>query len=86
MHDDENCKFYGENGIVDLTIKENLILKELLKNKGEIVTYEDLCMLLYNDNVDDYYKYSIRCTLFRLRNKLKDVFIQNVRGKGYVIE
>ena len=86
MHDDENFKFYGKKGIIELTIKENIILKKLIKNKGKIVTLKQLCELCYWDNLDACYENSIIQSISRIRKKLKgEVYIENIAKKGYRI-
>lgn len=86
MHDDENLRFYGKNGVIELTKMDNTILKELIKNKGKLVTFECFCKLIYQDILDCCYETNIRINIFRLRKKLKnELYIQNIRGKGYRI-
>ena len=86
MYDDENSRFYGEKRIIELTKKENIILNELIKNKGKIVTLKRLCKLCYLDNLDNCYANSILQCISRLREKLKgEVYIDNIYKKGYRI-
>lgn len=48
MHDEDNYIFIGANRVIDLTVKENKILSLLIKNKGKVVTHDQLCKLIYN--------------------------------------
>lgn len=85
MHDEDNYVFITKNQKIDLTVKENKILKLLIQNKGRVVTHEKLCKLLYND-MDDYLKMCTINKIYRLRKKLKDeVKIITVREVGYKI-
>lgn len=85
MYDEDNYRFIGKDRIIDLTINENKILLLLMKNKGEVITIEKLCKLIYND--EGYYlKECIRNKIFRLRRKLAgEVDIVTVIGVGYKI-
>ena len=86
MHDEDNCVFIGENKTIDLTVKENKILKLLIQNKGKVVKYEQFCKLLYDDNIDYYFKNCISNKICRLRKKLKgEVEILTVTKIGYKI-
>jgi len=85
MHDEDNYVFIGESKIIDLTPKENKILKLLLQNKGKVVTHEQLCKLIYND-IDYYFKQCMKNKIHGLRKKLEgEVDILTVRGIGYKI-
>lgn len=86
MHDEDNYRYIGSNRIIDLTIKENKILGLLIQRKGNIVTHEELCMLIYGD-FDCCYQNCLSHLIFRLRQKLKgEVKIINKPYKGYTIE
>lgn len=85
MHDEDNYTFIGKNKTIDLTVKENKILHLLIQNKGEVVTKEQLCRLLYND-IDYYLEECMKIKIFGLRKKLKgEVEIVTIRGVGYKI-
>lgn len=85
MHDEDNHIFIGTNRIIDLTVKENKILSLLIHNKGKVVTYEQLCKLIYND-MDYYLKQCMSNKVFKLRKKLKgEVEILTIREIGYKI-
>lgn len=86
MHDDENYRFIVGNQYIELTVKENKILKILIENKNRVVTFEQLCMALYNDPLDIYYRSNIALLIRRLRKKLgQNVHIKNKFGIGYTI-
>lgn len=85
MHDEDNYIYVGVNKKIYLTVKENKILSMLIRNKGNVVTYEQLCRLIYND-MDYYFKECIRNKVFYLRKKLKgELEILTIRGIGYKI-
>lgn len=85
MHDEDNYIYVGSEKIIDLTLKENKILSLLIRNKGRVITHEQLCKLIYG-GVDYYFIECIRNKMFFLRKKLKgEVEILNVRGVGYKI-
>lgn len=85
MHDEDNYIFIGTNKTIPLTIRENKILKILIENKGKVVTYQQLCKLIYRET-DYYIKQCILNKMFKLRKKLKgEVEILTIRGVGYKI-
>ena len=77
----------GEN-IVDLSRNENKILLFLLKNKGKIVSRDDLINFLWDNNefVDDN---TLTVNINRLRNKLNSIGLNDAiitkRGQGYLL-
>ena len=75
--------FKGEE--IELTEKEFDLLSCLAKNRGQVLSYDDIFELVWKDNGthgDDV----IKAHLHRLRKKLSITnreYIKNVRGKGY---
>ncbi len=72
---------------ISLTAKELLILKKLWENKGNIVTFDQLCQAVWEDNYFGY-ENTIMVHIRRLREKIeenpsKPVFLLTVRGLGY---
>ena len=83
MHDYDNSKYIGTQKIIDLSKKENELLKILIENKGSIVFIDTLLINLFSKSL------SVRALdqlVYRLRKKLKDeVTIKTRPGFGYGI-
>jgi hypothetical protein len=72
----------GKRKIVGLSFKEGLILKELLKEPGEIISYERFLDLgIKKENIPVYMS-RLRRALFELDPML---VIKSIRNKGYFI-
>ena len=77
------------NQILELTKNEMRILTTLIKQKGKIVTREQLMMNLWNDDefISDN---TLTVNVNRLRARLKEIgiddFIQTKKGIGYLIK
>lgn len=84
IYDTENKTIY-ENGIViNLTVKEELILSILTKNINQNTSYEELKQKIWDDkNISDS---TIRDSVSRLRKKLPKLNIDNISGYGYVLK
>ena len=72
---------------IPLTAKELLILKKLWENKGNIVTFDQLCQAVWQDNYFGY-ENTIMVHIRRLREKIeenpsKPKVLLTVRGLGY---
>ena len=72
---------------VSLTAKELAILHKLSENRGNIVTFDQLCQAVWQDN---YYGYenTIMVHIRRLREKIEELpsepkYLLTVRGIGY---
>lgn len=72
---------------ISLTAKELAILRKLSENRGNIVTFDQLCQAVWQDN---YYGYenTIMVHIRRLREKIEEVpskpeYLLTVRGIGY---
>lgn len=78
-----------DNKTIDLSKNELKIFNYLLKNKGKIVSRDELMNYLWNTSefIDDN---TLTVNINRLRNKLKDVgyydSIKTRKGIGYIIE
>lgn len=77
----------GEKNEIPLTAKELAILRKLFENRGNIVTFDQLCQAVWQDN---YYGYenTIMVHIRRLREKIeeepsKPEYLLTVRGIGY---
>jgi len=69
---------------VDLSQNEKYFLEILIKNIGQVVEFEKLRDYVWDGK--DICNNTIRTQVKKLRAKLKDNFIKNVRGIGYKIE
>lgn len=79
--------FWEESREVPLTAKEIAILRKLSENRGNIVTFDQLCQAVWQDN---YYGYenTIMVHIRRLREKIEETpskpkYLLTVRGLGY---
>ncbi|MDZ5254086.1 response regulator transcription factor [Clostridium sp. LIBA-8841] len=85
MHDSMKLKYNDE--VLELTKNEYRILNILLKNKGKVVTREEMLEALWDDMtfVDDN---TLTVNMTRVKKKLSDLAINDVivtkRGVGYV--
>ena len=77
----------GREKEISLTAKELAILRKLSENRGNIVTFDQLCQAVWQDN---YYGYenTIMVHIRRLREKIeeepsKPEYLLTVRGIGY---
>jgi len=77
-------KLFYKNEEVELTQNEKFFLELLVKNLGQVVDFNTLKDYVWEGkNICDN---TIRTQVKKLRNKLKENFIKNVRGSGYKIE
>ena len=80
--------FWNDRGKeISLTAKEIAILRKLSENRGNIVTFDQLCQAVWQDN---YYGYenTIMVHIRRLREKIEETpskpkYLLTVRGLGY---
>jgi len=91
IHVGENYKFdlkklklFYQNEEVELTPNEKYFLELLFQNIGQVVDSETIKDYIWEDKVvcDN----TLRTQVKKLRSKLKENFIKNVRGTGYKIE
>lgn len=83
MHDDDNFKYISSKEIIDLSKKENKLLKILIQNKGRVVLVRTLLDEIYQKPTSPRTLDQLVC---RLRKKLKgEVVIKNKPGFGYRI-
>lgn len=74
---------------IELTKNEFLILYELMKQKGAIVSRDEIMRVLWEDEsfVDDN---TLTVNIVRIRKKLAEIgikdFIKTKKGQGYMIE
>lgn len=85
MLDEYNCWFILRNGIIDLTVLENKILKILIENKEKYISLKEICEYVYRE-IDFGLMGAIRTHITRLRKKIKPEYnIINRYNKGYII-
>jgi DNA-binding response OmpR family regulator len=84
MHDDDNFKYISSKEIIDLSKKENKLLKILIENKDSVVLSKDLLKEIYHSEESPRTLDQLVC---RLRKKLKnEIIIKNKNRFGYKIE
>jgi len=85
VHPEKNIVIKEENEI-EISNKEMGILEYLLRNKGKIISSEELLEHVWDSNVDMFTD-TVKTHIKTLRKKIdsKKKIIKTVRGKGYVI-
>ena len=80
----ETMQLFFKNKIVELKSTEKSLLYVLIKNIGNIVSPDDIKDYVWNEKVvcDN----TLRTQIKKIRTKLKDNFIINIRNAGYKIE
>jgi len=78
-------KFYKDNVEFNLGRKASLLLKVLLKNKNNVVSYEMLMSTIYNNTEKDTLD-KLRHLVKRTKQKLDIVSLRSLRNMGYTIE
>jgi DNA-binding response OmpR family regulator len=82
--DVKNLKLFYKKQEVELTPNEKYFLEILVKNIGQVVDMETLKDYIWEEkSVCDN---TLRTQVKKLRAKLNENFIKNVRGSGYKIE
>ncbi len=77
-------KLFYKDKEVDLTQNERYFLEMLVKNLGQVVDNETLRDYVWDGK--EICSNTIRTHVKKLRSKLSENFIKNVRGSGYKIE
>ena len=80
----DKLKLFYNDEEVDLTQNEKYFLEMLVKNIGQVVELERLRDYVWDGK--DICNNTIRTQVKKLRSKLKENFIKNIRGIGYKIE
>lgn len=72
---------------IKLNAKEYGILEYLLRNKGKVVSQEELLEHVWNEEIDMFTQ-TVRTNIKTLRKKIdrEKTLIKTYKGKGYVIE
>ena len=80
----QTMQLFFKNKIVELKNTEKSLLYVLIKNIGNIVSSNDIKDYVWNEKVvcDN----TLRTQIKKLRAKLKENFIINIRNSGYKIE
>ena len=75
----------GEN--ISLNVKEFGILEYLLRNKGKVISQEELLEHVWNEEIDSFTQ-TVRTNIKTLRKKMdpEKNILKTIKGKGYVIE
>ena len=73
-----------------LSRKEYRILRLLLKDRGSLVTRQQLAEVIWQDHNEEYSDWAIDQLMTRLRKRLESLslsstILQSVRGKGYIL-
>ena len=82
--DMKNEILYDRNREVPLSPRERRLLYLLLKHRGHTVSKESIKTYLWDDQ--EVCDNTLRTTVKKLRNKLGENFIENLRGTGYRID
>lgn len=76
---------YENEKLVNLSSKESTLLDTLIKNRGSILTPEELKLSIWND--ENKSNSTFRALMKRLKDKIKtDDFIISRKTQGYIIE
>jgi DNA-binding response OmpR family regulator len=83
-----SMKLFKEGNEIPITTAEYRLLESLFKNKGQILTREQLITLSYGDDYEGYDR-NIDSYIKRIRQKIEDdpknpIFLKTKYGAGYV--
>lgn len=79
-----SMNLYFDKKIIDLSLQEKNLLYILVKNMGTIVSSSDIKDYVWDEK--DVCDNTLRTQIKKLRTKIEDNFILNVRNAGYKIE
>ncbi len=83
-YDQENSTLLFNQEVQILTKRQAQIIDLLSRNRGRIVDFEQFQTYVWNEQIVD--NATIRAEINRLKKNLKEDFIINVRGMGYMID
>ena len=83
IYDFDAKAVFKENEIVELSKKQSEILYILMKNNGNVVTFDTIADYAYEDNFRDIH--TISSHIRDIRKMIGSEVIKNVRGVGYKI-
>ena len=72
---------------VTVTPTEFRLLRKLIENKGQLLTYSILLESLWDNNAQFVDKHTLAVNINRLRKKIENenhIYISNVYGMGYI--
>lgn len=80
----KTCEVFFQRKAKTLTKKHFQVIELLARHRGRLVTYDMFRDFVWNDYYID--EGTIRAEINRCKKTLKEDFIKNVRGMGYMIE
>lgn len=83
-YDQEHSTLLFSNEPQVLTKKQSQIIDLLSRNRGMVVDFEQFRIYVWDENNID--NATIRAEINRLKKSLKEDFVINVRGMGYMID
>lgn len=83
-YNQESNELLFDNEVQILTKRQSQIINLLAKNRGRIVDFDQFLEYVWSDQFVD--NSTIRAEINRLKKNLKEDFIINVRGMGYMID
>lgn len=83
-YDQEHSELLFNQEVQILTKRQSQIIDLLSRNRGRIVDFEQFQEYVWSDQIVD--NATIRAEINRLKKNLKEDFILNVRGMGYMID
>lgn len=87
MLDERTGLYYCKGGrIIDLSMRESLILAILIYNKNRVVPFGELVEEIYGEKDNEYARHCIRVITHNLRKKMQgEVKILTKTGVGYFV-
>lgn len=79
---DDDGLIYKDSEVLELSKHERIVFALLLKNKDHIVGYSAFFNALW-DNPDEINEGSLRNIIAKLRKKVQDIRIDNIKDTGY---
>lgn len=83
-YDQEHSELLFNQEVQILTKRQSQIIDLLSRNRGRIVDFEQFQEYVWSDQIVD--NATIRAEINRLKKNLKEDFIINVRGMGYMVD
>ncbi len=84
LYDQKHSILLFDGEVQILTKRQSQIIDLLARSRGRIVDFEQFLEYVWSDQVVD--NATIRAEINRLKKALKEDFIVNVRGMGYMID
>ncbi|SFP72722.1 response regulator transcription factor [Hydrogenimonas thermophila] len=83
IYDFDAKSIFKENKIIELSKKQSIILYILMKNNGNVVTFDTIADYAYEDDFRDIH--TISSHIRDIRKMIGSEVIKNVRGVGYKV-